>query len=391
MDLFRHSLPLCLLTILLPCTAIALIEDSTQRKVSLGTAETIRLESFYHRIDPKNQAAELSAERAWGFQMESGLPTTGIRAKLNYSMTAVSDQDHQSAPGDDSFTAKDNHLLQLSLDSQWHDIAYGMRYFSAGEQFADLDLGRNLLRQADVSAASDGTEVWARMRLATFELKPAARRVISQHGQKQVIDNQFAVSATRPILGKTRFHYQYRTSTRLTDPRGTVKSQLSQESDHSSFNLTHPRWRFAWTSQSRDDYLRDQVRSQNTQKFSASLRLLDQFVLSPMVSLSSSEKEDVLVEEVSTAALRLGYQPLLDQSPELNLTLKYRQRSGIQEHDQDLSANLGVKKRFQLPGSASNRSSVSASLSYQRRENLINGLLENNLGVLFKFEHLVGS
>jgi len=107
--------------------------------------------------------------------------------------------------------------------------------------------------------------------------------------------------------------------------------------------------------------------------------------------LSSSEKEDLLVEEVSTAALRLGYQPLLDQSPELNLTLKYRQRSGIQEHEQDLSANLGVKKRFQLPGSASNRSSVSASLSYQRRENLINGLLENNLGVLFKFEHLVGS
>jgi len=367
---------------------------NTNQIVDLS-AEHLELRSFY-RSHGVNSADEQHADRAWGIQMASELPFDGMRARLDYSMTAVpddiglTDQPAQTT----SFTAGDNHFLQVRLDNQWQDVRYGLRYFSAGADFDNVALGRDLLNQAGVAAATDGTEVWMTMRVADIEFKPSARRLVRRQQGLQFIDDQFAVLAARPLLLDTRLEYQYQTSATTTDhsghPHSSSNTGLRNETNQTHVRLTHPTWSLHWHNFSHARQQADQARLDTAQQISGSLKLLEAFTLAPSLSRRRSEESAALIQQTSAAALSLGYQPKDKQLPQLNLTLRYHQQAGLLQNATDLSADLGIRRMIHLPGADTGHTTVSASLSYRRSENTLNGLRQGQMGLLFTFEHMVG-
>ena len=407
MDLFRPLFTSLAITLAWPGSVFGGISPGSEtivRDQTMGSGfESLKVRSFYRSQYPaysNDHAATPSANRAWGIQMASALPLDGVRASLEYTMTAVPDNHLGETGQTTSFTAGDNHFLQLRLDSQWQDLRYGMRYFTAGENFDRVGLGRDLLHQAGVASATNGTEVWADMRVADIEFKPSARRQVQQQAGGQLIDSEFALLAARPLAMDTRLEYHYRASTQIAEQPivpgiggsgpATSSDAATSRVSQTTLRLTHPYWRLNWDNHTRTRHHAELASYETGQQISGALRVLDEFTLAPSLSRHTSVAGSAEINQASSAALRLGYQPTERYTPQINLTLQYQQRAGLLENERDMRADLGVTKRIRLPGAAAAQTSVSASLSFQRSEDTLNGAREDHMGVVFTFEHTVG-
>ncbi len=356
MDSFRFQSTLLLSVLAFSPFAYASmgqLDGSRTQAQSLNfNVDQLQLSSFY-RNTGQDHTQGRTADRAWGFQMASALPingVNGVRARLDYSMAAVPTHSGLAEASLDttSFTAGDNHLLQLHLDSQWQAVRYGMRYFSAGADIGNVGVGRDLLNQAGAAAAADGAEVWAQWRVAEIEVQPSAARLVRQQPGTRIIE------------------------------------------DRAGLHISHPHWRLDWRNQTHTHLQDDQSRFDESQQLSATLKVLDAITLAPSVSRQRAGAGAVELQTSSAAALNVGYQPDQTHRPQLNLTLRFNQRAGVLENAQDVSADLGVRKTIQLPGAQSTHTSVSASLSYRRSENTLTGIRDNRMGVMFTLEHHVG-
>ena len=391
---------ICLLVVLactvhanVPGNAAAQSTTATMRSVSMD-ADHLALTSTYRRHTQQNDAAmSVTTEQLWGVQMASQLPMAGLHARVDYAMTATDRLDPNAAVADTVSPgfSSGNHLLQVRLESQWQNLRYGMRYFSAGQDLDSAALGRSLLHQADAIAAADGTELWANLRMAGFEVRPSYRRrnLAATPGQDRV-DETLTVRAHHAMFQATHLDYEYQSHQCLTAVGDTESAFVNELNRQTRVGLRHPRWGLNWarmSSTSEQSGLRTEVQ---TQQLAGSIALYDALRLSPSLTREVAYMGPLAAQFDTTATLDFSFRRTADADSELNLRLRYRERSGFEENSLSTAAELGWHRTLRLPGVERARTKLSAALALRQERDTTRRHKAQQLSVTLTLEHKVG-
>lgn len=356
---------------------------TTHRVVELAMPGTLNLASFYR----SKLRSDTTYDSAWGIKLSSFVPIDGLETSIDYALTATTGTEQ-------GFLAKRNHFVVLKLARQWHDVKYGLRYFSVGDAFVRDPLGRDLVAQTGltgVGSGNDGTEVWATLQLSVIKLRPTAKRTTREFAGAQRTDNQLGLIAERTLYGNTRIFYRYNSLSsvfqRGTENPGNPNRHIAQV----SVRLSHPAWQIEWKSEQADFSIdHSSLREESLLQFSGTFHLSEDLTFLPSISRRESQDLKLGVSEHAWASIKLGYVATAPSLPDLTLSIRYDQSEGQQVSRKGLQAKLGFKKTLHFPHVHQARTFVGASLTYRRSDDGFSGNTDNALGFQVTFEHSVG-
>ena len=327
MDFFRTIF--VVLAVLVADFSFAKTSNSS---IELESGNTVALNAYYSELNP--------TRRSLGVTLTSDLPVSSGSASIDYVM---------SQPGQDQQERLDDaQLVQVrvnsSLSSFGHKVDYGLRYFSAGEQFQPTEL-RAELQHYLLPAGAEGKEAWANLRLAGIDIKPQVRQVESD----QVQTETWLVNAQRALNQSTLVSYHFQDST--DDREGLIV-----ETTRSHVDIRNRKWTLSW-----------QQSEQRTQQ--ASNTLYEDQLQAVAGSLS-------VIEETRA-------------KPNISLSLQMQAHQRMLRKDTSLLAGVNVAKKVYWLGEHAQPAQVQAAFTYQRRE-LDNGLQENDeFGFQISFQQAI--
>ena len=388
---------LVLLTNAWASTTANAAQKTTNRVVEIALPGTLNLASFY-RSKPRSQHSDTAYDSAWGIKLNSFVPIDGLTTSLDYSLAATGTTNSTPTakrrnPAEQGFLADRNHFLVLKLATKWHDVQYGLRYFSIGEAFASDPLGRDLIAQSGIArgaSGSDGTEVWATLKLPVIKLRPIAKRTVREVAGTQRTENQLGLTAERMLYGKTRIVYRYNSTSSVAERGDESSAHPNRQVAQISVRLKHPEWQIVWKSkQAEFSYDHSALREESLQEISGTFQLSDELTFSPSISRRQTRAGAQGISEHARASIKLAYVSAVPRLPNLNLAIRYDETEGLQLSNKRLQANLGFRKTLDFHGVHRARTSVGASLTYRRNQDDLTGRVDNDLGFRLTFEHTI--
>ena len=332
--------------------------------------ENVGVRSYVYNADQDRPVDDV-----WGLGVD--WREGSLNTSLDFALLSVDDLED---PGSGTELQQ---FLHLSVGHEGRHLSFGARYFSATDGYAHSTLGQQLLSQKGVFGSGDGSELWARWRVANLNVTPRVRRTVQEHGGRLREDSHYNLAMEHPLAGSTLLRLDV---ARLQQE--WVDDPEAPGLDQSRFGVQvrSSRWQFTVNRIERTQAHPGQPASLDlrsaTRNVAAALQLGENWSLQPMLAVTTGANE---ARTHARLALNIATPRLPVDRVNVNLNHQHHEtpvrRTSVSE------VRLSGSRKLRWEGALEPTTLLSGSLLYRDRDDGLGQAARGELGLQLTLTH----